>query len=945
MSESAPGEEELLEREHEVAAVADALGDACAGVGSLVVIDGPAGIGKSRLLSGALAEGEARGMDVLSARAIELERQLPFGAATELFGSRLAGAPRERDALLAGQAGLAASLVDPTVAAPADAHALVRGLYWLTVNLTSVGAAPRPLLLAVDDVQWADPPSLRFLAYLAARVRELPLALVVTVRSGEQASAPELVDWLREQPDHRVLRPRPLTERAVGRMVAAELPDPEPAFVHACADVSGGNPFLARELVRSLHADGVAPTADAAPGVERLLPTTVLQSVLIRLARLGDDCQRLARALAVLGDRATLRHAAALAELDPQAAEEAADALARAHVLDPGEPLRFTHALIATAVDADLPAFARARAHRRAAELLAVDGAPVDAVATHLLMSRPEGEPQTVETLRRSAERAVTRGDDAAAARLLERALAEPPPAAARADVLLELATAKMRIGAGGAGAHIDAALELLDGSEARVRALAARARLLLQMGEYATSARAVEEALDELDGEDPRSQELIADELNAIFLQLPLRDRAGERLAPLAAAARDGRQPGHPGLAAHLALHEAFDGAAPERVRVLAEAATSADPLAGSPIHGLTMGIAVQALMCVDELDAAERIADAAVAATRERGAVAAYASASFHRALPRYERGALDDALADLEQALAPRSEGWTAAVAWIGALQAHVELARGDLAGAHAGIALAGDVPPESIDHAVVGFARARLALAERDPAAALLHAETTGRLLVDGFGIDHPGWLPWRCTAAIAAHALGDHERAGVLARTALERAQACGAARPLGHALRCSAHVGDGDRRLGLLHAAVDVLERSPSLLERVHALVELGAALRRSGQRAAAQPPLREALQLADRMDAVPLVTNALEELRATGARPRRSAYSGADALTPTERRVARLAVEGLTNPQIAQALFVTPKTIQTHLAHTYRKLGIGSRRELAGALGERPER
>jgi DNA-binding NarL/FixJ family response regulator len=122
---------------------------------------------------------------------------------------------------------------------------------------------------------------------------------------------------------------------------------------------------------------------------------------------------------------------------------------------------------------------------------------------------------------------------------------------------------------------------------------------------------------------------------------------------------------------------------------------------------------------------------------------------------------------------------------------------------------------------------------------------------------------------------------------------------------------------------------------------RTHVLVELGAALRRDGHRSEARLPLRQALQMADAMGVVPLAEEARQELRATGARPRRAAFSGVDALTPAERRVAQLAARGLTSPQIAQELFVTTKTIQSHLASAYRKLDISSRLQLASALGE----
>ncbi len=930
--------EALIERDREAAVLSCALTDAMNGRGNVVVAEGPAGIGKSRLLATTCAEAAQRGLGVLSARGVELERDVPFGVAAELFGPRLAATTADQRAtLLAGHAGLTAAVLDPHAPAPDDAQALVRGLYWLTVNLSAVS---RGLLIAVDDAHWADPPTLGFLAHLAARTSELPVALVVAVRSGERGSGSALIDWLLTQPEHRVIRPEHLTDDGVGVMVAAEWPAADPSFVSACARLSGGNPFLARELVRSLRADGVSATASSVPIVERLVPDTVVRSVLVRLARLGDASRRLAAAIVVLGDGASVRHAAALAEITTDEAAGVADTLAQAHVLAADAPLRFAHPLIAAAVSADLPAFARAAAHRRAADLLAADGAAAETVAVHLLLSEPDGDPATAAVLRRAAERTLARGDPPAAVRLLRRALAEPPPLPDRADVLLELAEAEVRAGHIDAGRHVDAALALLQKPAERIRALVPLARLRFQLGDHEASARAVREALALLEPDDPTAQALAVDELTATLFRAPLRPRADALLEPLVRSARDGKPPNHPGLLAHLALRMAFDGVEPAQVRDLAERATAASPLVDPASHGILMGIVVQALVVVDELALAEGIAGAALELSRRRGALLGYSLASFHRAIPRYQRGALRDALADIEQALTARSEGWDAGAAWVDALHAHIHLALGDPAAARATLTPS-DFTTDGLEHAVLLSARATLALAEGLPATTLADAEAAGRQLLDVFGIDHPGFISWRCTAADAASALGDHERARRLASENLTRARVTRVPRAIGHALRCAGRLAPRSRSIELLHEAVDVLERSPARLELAGAQVELGAALRRDGQRTAAQAPLRSGLQLADASGAATLAETARQELRATGARPRRAAWTGADALTPTERRVAQLAAEGLTNTQIAQALFVTPKTIQTHLAHTYRKLGIGSRRELSTALSD----
>lgn len=936
-----PGDEAtdpLLEREGERAVLTGALTAASQGAGSVVLIEGPSGIGKSRLLSLVKRQADAAGMAVLAAGGVEFERDAPFGAAVRLFRSSLTGigeAGRRR--LVAGPAAVAARLVDST-AAEADPDALVRGLYWLTVNLTARATAAARLMV-VDDAQWVDLPSLRFLAHLAVRVEELPLALVVTVNTSEPSGSDAVLDRLRLRAGVRVLRPAPLTTAAVGRLVRARFQHADPQFVATCARVSGGNPFLARELVWTLDAEGVAPTAESISTVERLVPDRVLNSVLVRLARLPERASRLAAAVAVLGDDAPLRTAAALAGLEAEPAEEAADMLAATAILKPGEPLRFAHSLIAGAVYRNLPDFARSRAHRRAAHLLAADEPGSDQVAAHLLVTRPEGDAGTVRSLRAAAQRALTRGDPAAAVHLLERAIREPPAGEERAALLLELADAQLHHADPHAEDTIRQALDLSDEVTSRGRALYALFKLHSVQGDYDRAERVAQQALALLEPGEPLAQTLLVDQLTPGTFRARLSPTAATHLAPMLRATRAGNPPRHPGLLAHLALRLAFEGAPAAQIRDLAGRATATEPLVDPAGHGFLAGVLVQALATVDELDAAERLADQALEAARRRGSLLAYATASFHRAIPRYHRGALTEALADLEQALTASREGWSGGDCWIRSLQAQILLECGDQPGAAEVLGLAPPPPPGSMDHAVVLLARADLALAARDDEAALSAALAAGEYLRDGFGIDHPGLLPWRRTASLAAAALGRRGESRRLARESLAPATHRAVPRAEGMALHSAALVGADDDRIPRLRAAVAILEQSPSKLRLAHALVDLGAALARSGQPTPARPPLRRGLDLADRMGAAPLATAARQALHLTGARPRRSAISGAAALTPTERRVADLATKGLTNPQIAQTLFITTKTVQTHLTSAYRKLGIRTRGQLSDAL------
>jgi len=197
----------------------------------------------------------------------------------------------------------------------------------------------------------------------------------------------------------------------------------------------------------------------------------------------------------------------------------------------------------------------------------------------------------------------------------------------------------------------------------------------------------------------------------------------------------------------------------------------------------------------------------------------------------------------------------------------------------------------------------------------------------------------GYVHARSGAALALLRLGHRRQAGQLADAELADVRVFGAPRALGIALRAAGLARGGPEGLALLRESVAALDRSPALLERARSMAELGAALRRDGQRSAARDPLARALDLAARCGARPLAARARDELRAAGARPRRPWRTGVDALTPSELRVARLAAEGRSNREIAGELYVTLKAVEGHLARVYAKLGIGGRGQLADAL------
>jgi predicted ATPase len=437
---------ELLERGPEVQIIKEALDAAGAGEGRLVLVEAPAGLGKSTLLAAARGRAQERGFEVLAARGRDLERAFPFGVARQLFEARLRAAhAAERRRLLAGSAGLAAELLG--VQAPASApqpdvgspYPFLHGLHWLASNL----AERTPLALMVDDAHWADELSLRFVVYLAARLADLPIAVIAAGRPGRGDVEGPLLAQLATESTARVLRPGPLSEAATERIVAARAPGAEPAFAAACHQATGGNPFLLTELLAALEQEGVAPDADGAVRVREIGPEPVSRAVFLALRAQPPEATAVARAVAILGDGAPLANVAALARLSDDAAGEAVAALRGVAVLAPGDGgAAFAHPIVGRAIYEELDAGERAAAHRSAVRVLRAADAPAERVAAHALKAGPGGGPEVVGALREAAAEAMRRGAPRPAAAYLRRAVEEPHAPGTRAQVLAELGQA-----------------------------------------------------------------------------------------------------------------------------------------------------------------------------------------------------------------------------------------------------------------------------------------------------------------------------------------------------------------------------------------------------------------------------------------------------------------------------------------------------------------------
>jgi DNA-binding CsgD family transcriptional regulator len=912
-----------------------------------VALEGPAGIGKTRLLAAARAAARDAGFRVLLARPGELEREFPFNVARQLFEPVLAAlAPGERAAALAGAAGLAAPLFDDRAAERADRpetpFPLLHGLHWLAANL----AAAEPLALVVDDLHWADEPSLRFLAYLARRLDGLAILLVVAARPPEPGTPEPLLEALLADDQATALRPGPLSEEAAAALLEARLgAAPEPRFLAACQRATGGNPFLLAELAGALGAEGVAPADAQAERVADLGPRGVARAVGARLRRLPGSAAALARAVAVLDGAATLPLAARLADLSDAEAEHAAGALADAGLLRE-DGAAFVHPIVRQAVYRELAPAERARAHERAARLHREEGAPRDRVAAHLLQAAPRGEPWAVDALWAAARAALGRGAPAAAVAHLRRALAEPPPPERRAELLRELGAAEALAHAPEAVEHLEQALGLLQDPRERAEAALELGRTLFGLDRPQEAVAALEAAIAAAAGVDEQlALRVEAELIGAARLHVGLRPLVEERLERLRGRV-DGDGPGQRLLLASLAYGSAAVGDNWVRTASLARRALGGGQLlAEVGPESATLTFALNALAIADALDEAVAACDAALEQARARGSALGFALASASRSWTHFRRGALVDAEADARAALAVRREvGWHFATPFALAFLIEALVERGELAEAERTLErarLTGPLPDHmSVIHLL--DARGNLHLASGRPREALADLLECGRRH-EAWGSLNPGAQWWRSSAALAHCALGEADAARLRADEELALAQRYGAPRAVGIALRVAGLVRADDEGLELLRRSVAVLEDSPARLERARSLAELGAALRRAGRRVEARELLREAVDVAYRCGAGALLHRAQDELVAAGARPRRARLSGPGALTPSERRVAGMAAEGMSNREIAQALFVTEKTVEMHLGNAYRKLSIRSRAQLPRALEVEP--
>ncbi|MED5803904.1 AAA family ATPase [Gordonia sp. Z-3] len=925
MRSAGVGSPVLMERDDELRILTDVLARAADGDGEAVVVRGPAGIGKTSLLE-ALAQRNEQ-LRTCRYRGRDSEAGQPFAAMVGLLDQAVFDTD---PAVFRGASALSLPLFSEGERTDLHEFQLLHGLHWLTISLSE----QRPLLLIVDDAQLADPQSLRFLRYLADRLAGHPIAVVVAARSATPAP-PELDELTGAA--HRRLEPQPLSPDATRDLVATLSGLDDHALdvvLPALTERTGGNPFYVCEFARHLAARGARLDE---------VPATIVESTDRRLATVGRAARSIAVAAATLGESAALGDIVELARVSTAEATSAIDELIGSELLDPTDPRHFRHPLLRDAVAGTVPPGHRLDLALLAAQLNSARH-PVRS-AEHLLQAAqlaPFDRPWVVPTLTAAATVTCGQGGSTRAVAYLELALGESLDTSAEITIRHQRGRLYDEAKDPKALDHLHRAWELsrdltdapaIEIVEAYATALF-HAALLEQAGEVCRAALAT---VDQTCDYTPWLR-LEAAALNAEAISRRNRGRPAE-LRPVVCGATT---PAQRAVLAHVAWDAAVRAAAGHReVADLARRAIGGTALISEVGSASPVFIyAGSALAWTGEYQEVDEFATAGITAAVGSGSLVGVAYATALRAGNSVYRGAIDQAETDAHRVLDELANVDPMCFAMTVGWQIEVAVEREHCAGAmsmleHYG--LNGELPDiGTIDTLLLSRARLFAALGNHERALADL-AEVSERGHRSAYL--NPVASPWRSMTATVRSLQGTFDtRCRDLLEAELTEARRYGAPRAVGQALLARAQLRSGAAAVADLREAVEILRPSQAALVFAESLVELGAAPE-SGDVAERRDLLRTGMDAAHRCGSWRLVSRAMSALRATGARPRRPQVTGLQALTPQERRVAQLAATDIGNREIAEQLFLTRRTVELHLTHTYRKLGISGRAELRPAL------
>lgn len=885
----------------------------------IVLVEGASGMGRTALLDCLAGHGQAHGVTVLRAQCGAREQEFTFGLIRQLFR---AASPADR------------------LGKPPTAEWLFGMFEGLLQQVTRL-AEQAPLLIVVDDFHHADPESAQWIDFLARRLNDTRILIALATDGDVPCGHRELTAELALSSLCRVIDLGPLPAADVAELTAATLGEPaDEDFARECFRLSGGNPKLLALLLREFARTGIAPlTGDiprAVDAASRVIATIVPQW----MGRYRPELTTVAGMVALLGVEGEAGLLQQLTGLSHCGVTSSLTALERTGLLPVGGSRPAPHPAIRAVFSSHLSVAERSDIQTRAARVLFTQGASHERVADLILTSEPAEERWQVGVLRAAAAEATARGAADRAITYLRRAVQVARFAPERAALLVELGCLESRTDTAASVRHLDEGAHLTADQNLRARAVPLLADGLVQCGQAHRAVELLDALAAETGPDDTETLHRVRGlrTLAAVAAGLggppPAPGRLGtDRPTGEPVAALSGATPGERALLAAHALHTSLsagdaDEAAASAERTLRDFDAEHEPL-------WVAAVAIDTLRHADRLPSAGHWAAAVRSFDLGGRPPGMRAVLCAENALIRFQHGDLPGALAEGEEALrllpGPHPYGGFVAAAAILPLVEADRLPVAHRIAEDPGVRST----PENWLWPYFLSARAQLRAAEGRTQAALHDLEQCGRLLAR-YGGDNPGRIAWRSQAALLYQQSERPKEARRLIDEELALARRWGAPITLAKSLRVAAIVGARPEAPRLMEESVSLLEGAAYPLELVRSLIAQGTALHAAGQTEAARGILRRALGLAQAGSAQRAAQEAYQRLLATGARPRRFSQVGPRALTSSQRRVVELAVQGLSNEDIASRLYVTQRTVEFHLTNAYRKLGITGRTDLA---------
>jgi len=937
----------LVGREAEIRVLTEALDQVASGRPSIVLIEGEAGIGKTRVLEEMLRQARERGMRVVAGRAEELERTRPFGLLAGAFGCA-SSSPDPRRAAIATLLATHGSGERAPITVTSDPGLQFRAVDAFS-DLVEELALSGPLVIGADDLQWGDPSSLLALGAIA-RLGYLPVALLGCFRPAPRIPELDRLAGALEAAGAGHLTVGPLRHDAVRDLVAEIVAaEPGPGLLDEISG-SAGNPLFITELLAALLQEGGIETTDGrAEVMEVTLPPTLRLTILRRLSFLPTETLQALQAASILGPHFSLIDLATVTDRTALSLTVALSEAIRAGILqDDGAHLRFRHDLIRDAIYDDVPGSVRRALHHEAGQRLAHRHAPALQVAEHLARGATTGDAEAITWLTRAAREAAPTSPDIAA-ELMERAIALMDPGDPGRDCLLaEQAGSLMWAG------RIAAAKTICRTLLERVHAEEAEGPARLCLGYALVAQSRQRDALPELERAAGSPVLTDADRAGARawagYARLSMADLDGASATAAEALSAAAGDPLATSVAmATQALVTVHRRHPDDALKIIDEAVGLADRSPDRqghrfPIH-VTRGFILTEL---DRFDEARSTLDVGTRIGEELGIRWHLPNYLTIGAVTRFLAGEWDDAIAEIDatRELAEETgEGYSLILSQC--VLSLIFLHRNELNRAGEAVRVAVDQmgePGPRYRALWAMWAHACLLEAEGRVADGFaLLAECWDRCAQLGLTLDYRAFGPDLVRLALAN---GELERARNVAAVMAGLPKDYDLASLAGAALHCQGLVqGDAD----VLAAAVAAYARGPRLLQRALAAEDAGAAFARRGDAHRAREHLEQAASGYERLGAARDLARAEAVFREAGIRRGRRGsrgrpQTGWPSLTPTERAVADLVAEGLSNPQIGDRLFISRRTVQTHIAHVFAKLDLTSRAQLAAEVTRHPD-